>query len=347
MSCFFSGTDWSQLHDRGILSNYFLMLIVNFAGDWIAKVAFPGKITQKVTKKIFRKINEETVSSDKVISFLHNDDNYPEIRISIPDEEKKKIVGEDVDTENVLEIERTVLFVMDCNLVKEAMDEQPLDPFRQRYDEVLRAVREEKSKQSYMGFRPHPHYPESWNMGMRSTGPHSGYQQPRQTSQTSVQGEEKRQGERGKGKKDKGTRQERSIKPSGGNNRLIQETYSFTEGHARMFLNASVGYGDIVDIRMNGENPIRDLVSFEQNTNPKEYAFWLGDLISEFWRWLDRNFPGYSKEEASDLVRTIMMFTARLEHLKVIRDIRSEFSEVIDEMLQSSGEGNERSWIEH
>ena len=45
MGVFFSGTDWSQLNDRALVSNYFMMLIVNSKGDMIAKVAFKAKVT--------------------------------------------------------------------------------------------------------------------------------------------------------------------------------------------------------------------------------------------------------------------------------------------------------------
>jgi hypothetical protein len=43
MGTFFSGTDWSQLHDRALESNYFMMLITNFKNEHIAKVAFKAK----------------------------------------------------------------------------------------------------------------------------------------------------------------------------------------------------------------------------------------------------------------------------------------------------------------
>ena len=43
MNTFFSGTDWSQLNDRALESNYFMMLITNFKNEHIAKVAFKAK----------------------------------------------------------------------------------------------------------------------------------------------------------------------------------------------------------------------------------------------------------------------------------------------------------------
>ena len=43
MATFYSGTDWSQLHDRALESNYFMMLITNFKNEHIAKVAFKAK----------------------------------------------------------------------------------------------------------------------------------------------------------------------------------------------------------------------------------------------------------------------------------------------------------------
>jgi rubrerythrin len=83
MDAFFSGTDWSQLHDRGVLSNYFLMLIVNFAGKCIAKVAFKAK--QKSSNKTS-------------LEFANNTDSFNPLKID--DEDEKE-----------------VLVVMDCNVI--------------------------------------------------------------------------------------------------------------------------------------------------------------------------------------------------------------------------------------
>lgn len=43
MSTFFSSTDMQELHDNAPTHNYYLSLIVNFAGTWTARVAFTAK----------------------------------------------------------------------------------------------------------------------------------------------------------------------------------------------------------------------------------------------------------------------------------------------------------------
>lgn len=43
MTTFFSGTDMQELHDNAPTHNYYLSLIVNFAGTWTARVAFTAK----------------------------------------------------------------------------------------------------------------------------------------------------------------------------------------------------------------------------------------------------------------------------------------------------------------
>lgn len=43
MDAYFSGTDWNNLEDRAHTCNYFVMLIVNFSGNYVAKVAFKAK----------------------------------------------------------------------------------------------------------------------------------------------------------------------------------------------------------------------------------------------------------------------------------------------------------------
>jgi hypothetical protein len=46
MDTFFSGTDTSELHDNAPNHNYYLSLIVNYDGKWMAKVAICGAIEQ-------------------------------------------------------------------------------------------------------------------------------------------------------------------------------------------------------------------------------------------------------------------------------------------------------------
>lgn len=60
MATFFSGTDMSELHDNAGNHNYYLSLIVNFAGSYSAKVAYVAKRTQSI---LYREIDDEEATS--------------------------------------------------------------------------------------------------------------------------------------------------------------------------------------------------------------------------------------------------------------------------------------------
>jgi len=112
MSAFFSGTDWSNLNDRALESDYFMMLIVNFAGNYVAKVAFKAK----------RADNSKTV-----LEFANNADNHRPIELD------SKVAKE-------------VLVVMDCEIFLEPVDDGLTDSFKQRYQKV----KVESSKPTYV-----------------------------------------------------------------------------------------------------------------------------------------------------------------------------------------------------
>lgn len=122
MGCFFSGTDWENLEDRALVSNYFLMLIVNFAGVAIAKVAFKARVEG----------NRGTE-----LHFSNNGDSY----------ESLKLGGEK---------EKEVLVVMDCKVEIENTIEVD-EEFVQRYEIVAKAIaddkttKEEERKKKYNG----------------------------------------------------------------------------------------------------------------------------------------------------------------------------------------------------
>lgn len=101
MASFFSGTDWSNLYDRGITCNYFLMLIVNFAGQYVAKVAFKAEQEQ----------------SPKTIKLSNNADNFGSLSL-------------DGD------IPKNVFCVMDCNI-----DMGFLEPLEQSFLDRYEAVK--------------------------------------------------------------------------------------------------------------------------------------------------------------------------------------------------------------
>jgi len=116
MSAFFSGTDWSNLNDRALESDYFMMLIVNFAGNYVAKVAFKAK----------RADNSKTV-----LEFANNADNHRAIEI---------------DTK----VAKEALVVMDCEIILEPVDDGIPDSFKERYQKVK--VESSKPAYNYSGY---------------------------------------------------------------------------------------------------------------------------------------------------------------------------------------------------
>jgi predicted HicB family RNase H-like nuclease len=109
MQSFFSGTDWSQLEDRGVLSNYFLMLIVNFKGEYVAKVAFKAE-----------KSGKDAVE----LNFANNLDGRAPLTLA----------GQSA---------KEVLVVMDCKIEFEKPEKTVEDSFSARYDAVKTALAEE------------------------------------------------------------------------------------------------------------------------------------------------------------------------------------------------------------
>lgn len=112
MQAFFSGTDWSQLEDRGVLSNYFMMLIVNFKGEYVAKVAFKAE-----------KSGKDAVE----LNFANNLDGRAPLTLA----------GQSA---------KEVLVVMDCNVVFEKIENTVEESFSARYDAVKAALAAEAAK---------------------------------------------------------------------------------------------------------------------------------------------------------------------------------------------------------
>lgn len=110
MSTFFSNTDWENLEDRAKISNYFLMLIVNFDGTYCAKVAFKSKVEGDEMTKII---------------FSNNSDGFAPI-------EMKHNNGKEI------------LTVMDCKVRFEGATVE--ESFSKRYDYVRAEIEKEKKK---------------------------------------------------------------------------------------------------------------------------------------------------------------------------------------------------------
>jgi hypothetical protein len=139
MTTFFSTTDWENLHDRGEISNYFMMLIVNFAGTYTAKVAFPVK----------RKEVEAPV-----LELINNADGFPAIPLKVAKEDP-------------------YLAVMDMKIVHERAVPTIEEAFETRYKHILTALEEERkasSKVKHLGANQslgNPRIVDEWDYDFR------------------------------------------------------------------------------------------------------------------------------------------------------------------------------------
>jgi hypothetical protein len=119
MKAFFSATDESNLEERAQAANYFLMLVVNFKGDYVAKVAFHATLPP---------------AQGQVINFKNNHDGYEPM--SLGEAEEKE-----------------VLVVMECEVVQDAVQDLLTPEFKARYDDVRKALREEADQKKNYTFR--------------------------------------------------------------------------------------------------------------------------------------------------------------------------------------------------
>lgn len=69
MSAFFSGTDMSELHDNAPLYNYYLSLIVNNAGTYVARIAYVATIQRSLKLKNPNE-GEEDINDEEEVMVL-------------------------------------------------------------------------------------------------------------------------------------------------------------------------------------------------------------------------------------------------------------------------------------
>lgn len=127
MSAYFSGTDWENLNDRALVSNYFLMLIVNFDGKWCAKVAFKG----------LKQGNKGTV-----LNFANNSDGFKPLTLNRKEDDD-------------------VLVVMDCKIELEVPSVDSV--FIERYNKVKTIKEEEEKARREAAAKNAQKYPHSGN----------------------------------------------------------------------------------------------------------------------------------------------------------------------------------------
>lgn len=138
MGAFFSGTDESQLEDRGSQSNYFIMLVVDFKKTYKAKVAFKAEIKG---------------NSEAAIHFANNADEFAPLPLN-----KEK--------------DREVLVVMDMKIQFEEPESEIAEDFQKRFADVKAAIEEENKKKVVhfggggpgLGFRGQG-YGKRWQQG--------------------------------------------------------------------------------------------------------------------------------------------------------------------------------------
>lgn len=116
MGTFFSGTDKSELHDNAPQHAYYLSLIVDYKEPafWCAKIAICGSIKEEGVKK--------TTGILKTVRDWFDADG------------KKRTFEEeaDLDNEEVVNTERQVLYIIDCDIVLE----EEADAFQKRVTQL-------------------------------------------------------------------------------------------------------------------------------------------------------------------------------------------------------------------
>ncbi len=85
MSCFFSGTDMSELHDNVGFHNYYLSLIVNYSGEYVAKVAYVAKKTTTVEYRDVQDVLQSKTTEREVMAMIDMDLEWEVPEVSVAD----------------------------------------------------------------------------------------------------------------------------------------------------------------------------------------------------------------------------------------------------------------------
>lgn len=308
MGAFMSPTDWENLNDRGILSNYFMMLVVDTKTpyDWVAYVAFPSSIKQQVYQR--------KVISDITIEFANNLDAYQPLTLGVDEKE----VTQDNATE------KTVLCVMQCNIVKEEIGEQQLNPFQERYKRVASAVVTPVPSTSTT-------YPPRW--GYSNAGPHHlppGSQlRKNEDSPTSEKKRHGGQGQRPKGQTKKQQRAQQNImsmtEAEWNRTQLpVKEPYKFEHRHVKALLNAYIGIGTIEMQRMDFKDPISGILDYVRQEPDSEIDSFVEFFIPEMGAWLESNYPEYTSEEYLSFLTTANNYLKPFQFYPIMQRLSKE-----------------------
>lgn len=316
MGAFFSGTDESQLNDRGKLSNYFIMLIVDTKRDkdtWVARVAFPAKIKQFVKKHM--------EVSDKHIEFLHNHDEFRPLVLDVPEKEKNEEGTE----------EKEVLCTMELNIVREAITDRQVDPFQERYKKVVAAA-----VPSYTA--PYVGYGKVGGATGANTN-HSNYNtstgkfEKQNTGGMSPQTEFKTE-EKGRTGSTKRIMDMTDAEWKEAQERHIQEDYKFEQRHARAFLNAWLGPVAVAMAKMDFDDPFIQLKKLDNAPYWKQSQE-LDRFGEDLREWCYSNFPGATDQEYFELLIEIDGYLRPYNYVQLIKLILDdELSGEIDNIKE-------------
>lgn len=295
MGTFFSGTDESQLNDRALVSNYFLMLIVNFKGDFIARVAWRAKVKQTI----------RTILSDKTVEFYHNEDGFNPLTF------KMKDVDKDKEENN----EREVLCVMECNVVKEPREGRQPNPFQARYEKVVDACKKASISKPYYATGGHG----GAYQGQRAAGyGHPGQQQlpSREWEQPRTRKEEKQQR-----KAQKRIAEMTDAEFIESQKEQTQKDYEFDYRDTNSFLNAICSYGAIENARADSSDPISTVTTLWREATSRYKDEFQETFIEEMEKWLDANFPKATNDEK-------LAFAVNLEKFCKVQNYYEAFAKI-------------------
>jgi len=153
MGCFFSGTDWENLEERADISNYFMMLIVNFKGDYCAKVAYKAKLKS---------------GGKEIIEFANNQDGFGTLTLNSGREEKEVLIVMNCDVEipnsesGSVDYKLVDKYKKVAELLKDCKEDEEAEKYKTkaeslsqvdlgfitRYNHVKEAIQEEKDKKT-------------------------------------------------------------------------------------------------------------------------------------------------------------------------------------------------------
>lgn len=315
---FFSGTDWENLEDRAGISNYFLMLIVNFKGPYCAKVAYKGI---------------EKGNSGRELEFANNVDGLTSLKLG-----GKK--------------DRDVLVVMDCKIEIETVEIEVDDVFKARWEAVIaqqkleeEEAKKRKEKRSYghMGGGTHGwrgneqgtwknghFYPDAWSGGHYEQGMLGyGDEYGDGWSDMDLANDEEWGYEKGVWiKKKKGKKEKKISEMTEKEWNKSQQMESFDLRHAKAFLN-SILYGTYMPSNFN------DCIAKIEGDNKKlskvtEVLQYIEDFEDMLQEHFDVIWPNGTVQQYSELLQEVYDYLLPYKYIRLV----SEMIDVVEQEIK-------------